>query len=375
MSKPVNKSKTYFKMGAFASVIVCFATIVISIICFRYAKQQIVIPVVSDSVGGGTGVLGEGKVIRESDIGYTSVGRYGLSDKIITDPSVLVGKYTLRDYRSGEYFFSTSLSQDYPKLLAQKIRYGALAIPTSLIGSVNAEIMPDDFIKIDVILSKDKDTDLSSYNVQGNNGGLPDSGVSIIHADDLQAVRVVGFYDAGGFDITRTKLQNSMTSDPSQQQGVSPGFLILDVTPIQEALLIQGMYGGTLQIIIMPDEIQRQHKLEWGLIDEQGNKLNYMSDDEQEASKKEAELQKSIDQATQIEQQRMNGETLEYDASQLENGTEATLDNNENTASTDNQVDTSTEQPTQLPDGQDFGAGTVDNSDVTMSLPAEDGTR
>ena len=210
--------------------------------------------------------------------------------KASTDPNVLVGRYVIRDYYAGEHFWDFNILDDYPKTLSERVRYSAVPVPVSLITSVNADIQEDDFVKVSIIVKKDED-DLNRYETTDVTGKLPDSGVTIIEAEELQAVRVVGFYDSAGADITATKRANNMSKDKASYQNITPSFIVFDANPIQQALLLQGVYGGSIQLIIIPEEQQIEKKREWGLIDSENKRVEspiFVDDSEEIAQKQQA---------------------------------------------------------------------------------------
>lgn len=296
MSKPTNKSINYLRLAVVIAVIVGVLCGFIVWLLLSTARQEIVIPVVSSQAGEGKGKLSKGDLIDAADLDTESIGKYGLSPHIITDPNVLVGKFVNRDYYAGEHFWDFNIVADYPKTLSERIRYAAVPVPVGLITSVNADIQEDDFVKVCIIVKKDKE-DTTDYESTDVTGKLPDSGVTIIEAEELQAVRVVGFYDAGGADITAAKRANNFSKDPASFQALSPSFIVFDANPIQQALLLQGIYGGQIQLIIIPDEQQIAKKREWGLIDDELKRVEnpIFVDDSKEIAQRQAELEQAAE--------------------------------------------------------------------------------
>lgn len=324
MSKPTNKSITYFKAAIIFSIIVGVVVGATLWIVVQSVKQEILVPVVSANATNGKGYIKERKPIEISDLDAQPVSRYNLQPNIVTDPSVLIGKYVSREYNAGEYFWSFNIIDDYPKRLSERIRYGAIAVPTTLIDSCNAEIMEDDFVKLDVIVTKDED-DQNDYETTDINGKLPDSGVTIIEAEELSAVRVVGFCDSDGFDITADKWNNIMAGgEKDSMTSISPSFIIFDGDPIQQALILQGMYGGKIKIIIVPEEQQEAKRLEWGLVDEDGNSINSPNfvDNTKTIEEKQEQLRQSIEEAQQAENEEIDGVIQKIENGEIDTTTE-----------------------------------------------------
>lgn len=305
LSKPTNKSIKYLRMGIVGCILGGSIGAFIVWMLISTAKQEILIPVVATSSESSEGPAGrvmlkKGDIIDVADLDSQSVGKYGLSPYIVTDPTLLVGNYVNRDYREGEYFWSFNILKDYPKTLSEKIRYSAVPVPVSLMTSVNADIQEDDFVRVRILMGKEKD-DLTQYESTDVSGKIPDSGVNLIKTKELDAVRVVGFYDGAGADITAAKRANNMNSnDPAVYQQVSPSMIVFDANPIQEALLLHAVYGGSIQLIIIPEEEQLKYKREWGLVDEndpaysEENQESDFADDSAEIEKRQQEIEEEI---------------------------------------------------------------------------------
>lgn len=307
MSKPTNKSINYLRLAIVVAIIAGIIGGFIVWMLLSAAKQEIYVPIVAETAGQGKGKLEKGDIIDVSDLDSTSVGRYGLSENIVTDPNVLVGRYVNRDYQAGEYFWNFNILDDYPKTLAERVRYSAVPVPINLITSVNADIQEDDFVKVSIIESKDE-KDTNTYETTDITGKLPDSGVTIIEAEELQAVRVVGFYDSAGADITAVKRSNNMSKDKSTYQNINPSFIVFDANPIQQALLLQGVYGGKIQLIIIPEEQQLEKKREWGLIDDENNKVEspIFVDDSLELEQKQQALKDKVNASKDAENEKID---------------------------------------------------------------------
>ena len=308
MSKPHNKSITYLRLAVIFGILMAGVIGVISWLILSTAKDEIMLPVVSEVAGDGTGKLDKGDIIETADIAFSPVAKYGLSPNIVTNPNTLVGKYVTRDYYSGEHFWAFNLVTDYPKTLSERVRYSAVPVPVSLITSVNADIQEDDFVKVSIIIKKDNN-DMGSYESTDITGKLPDSGVTIIEAEELQAVRVVGFYNSAGQDITEAKRMNNMSKNSANYQSISPSFIVFDANPIQQALLLQGVYGGSIQLVIIPDETQNLYKREWGLIDAENKKVEnpLFIDDSQELEQRQQDILDAQNTQTQQENEKIDG--------------------------------------------------------------------
>lgn len=271
MSKPTVKQSTYYKAGIIFGIVMAGAASLFTYTLIENSLDTVKVPVANPA--SPDGLLHKGDTVLAEDITLMQVGAFNFPSNIITDPEQVMDKYVTREMQAGEFFYSHILTEDYQKTLSEKVRYGAVPVPIDLISSVNADIQEDDFVMVKIIMGAQDKNDDTNYGNVNLDGKLPDSGITIIDDKALAAVRVVGFYEGTGSDITKKKLSNYNAATEAEQQALSPRMIVFDANPIQQALLIQGAYGGQIQLVILPEEEQNKYKREWGLIDAEGNKV------------------------------------------------------------------------------------------------------
>ena len=135
----------------------------------------------------------------------------------------------------------------------------------------------------------------------------------------------MGFCDSDGFDITADKWNNIMAGgEKDSMTSISPSFIIFDGDPIQQALILQGMYGGKIKIIIVPEEQQEAKRLEWGLVDEDGNSINSPNfvDNTKTIEEKQEQLRQSIEEAQQAENEEIDGVIQKIENGEIDTTTE-----------------------------------------------------
>lgn len=221
------------------------------------SKQEIVVPVVAQDVKRGTKIL-------ETDVATVKINPNALTPQMVSNPLNVIGNYSLRDIKSGEYFYANWISTSFAKRLAERVVYCAVPAPTSQILSVNGEIKENDFVMITIITS----TDASSVNLT-NVDGVPAAKTKLIEPPELSAVRVLGIYDGSGIDINEKKdlLKAPDDSVDPNTQLPQGSFIVFDCNEIQRAMILQAQYSGAMQIIILPEEEQQQHRIAWGLVE------------------------------------------------------------------------------------------------------------
>lgn len=305
MSKPSIKQSTYYKAGIVLGIGMAGVSALCTYVLINNAVKTILVPVANPQ--NPEGILRKGDIITPQDITLTEVGAFNFPTNIVVDPSHLNDMYANRDIRKGEFFYSNTLTTDYQKTLAEKVRYGAVSVPIDLISSVNADIKEDDFVTVKIIMGSDKQDDTNYSNVDLE-GKLPDAGITIIDDEALAAVRVVGFYESTGADVTKKKEANSNISyeEGAKELSVSPRMIVFDANPIQQALLLQGAYGGQIQLVILPESEQIKHKKAWGLIDNDGNLVkNPVFEDNTLDIKKDSEQLKEDAKALQMKEEEL----------------------------------------------------------------------
>lgn len=305
MSKPAVKMNTFLKAGIVLGVVMAGVAALGVSILIENSLKTVWVPVANPS--SPDGIIRKGDLILAEDIVTMEVGSYGFPGNIVLDPNVVKDKYATRDLVKGEYFYNHTLSTNYQKSLSEKVRYGAVAVPIDLITSVNADIQEDDFVMVKIIMGAEEtevgapSQDFSNVDIGGR---LPDSGVTIIDDELLAAVRVVGFYEGGGSDITKKKRFNrEKVGNQVKDESLNPRMIVFDANPIQQALLLQGAYGGKIQLIILPEEEQIKHKTNWGLMDTAGNVVSDpIFEDDNKFYKDQAEQMKNDASNTVIDQ-------------------------------------------------------------------------
>lgn len=310
MSKPTVKQKTYYQVGIGLGITMAGVASLCTYMLIEQSLKTTEIPVASPS--SPDGILEPGDIVLAEDISMIEVGTFGFPNNIVRDINAIKGKYVTRETRADEFFYSYYLTDNYQKTLSEKVRYGAVSVPIDLISSVNADIKEDDFVMVKIIMGAQDEEDTTDYGNVSLDGKLPDSGVTIIDDEALAAVRVVGFYDSSSADVTQMKKANYANTDPNTQQAINPRMIVFDANPIQQALLLQGAYGGQIQLVILPEEEQIKHKKEWGLIDSEGNTvedpifaddtLQYKEQSEQLKQDAEKQKQEELELAKKLEE-------------------------------------------------------------------------
>lgn len=127
----------------------------------------------------------QGHLITEDDIEAVTVGSHNLPAEVVTDPSLVTGKYASLDMRSGDYFFPSKLSDSADSASdIFKALGGQMAISVtikSFAGGLSGKLANGDIVSL-VVYSNDGGEEMTS---------IP---------PELTYVRVITSTTSGGLD-------------------------------------------------------------------------------------------------------------------------------------------------------------------------------
>lgn len=218
----------------------------------------------------------KGEEITPDKVSYIDIGRAGIPVNLATTEAQVIGKYAVRDYGVGEYFFGTSLTTDYYKRLSEKAKYGAIAVSTNTIKAVTSDIRENDFVKVLLVMQKDNNSEEVEINnaletndseVSKSTAKFTNSKSVIVSPKDLSAVRVLGVYsgDAKSIEWAKDKLNQTTPDKLKETEAANASIVVFDAKPVQQALLASIEYGGTMHMVILPEEVQEEYREAWGL--------------------------------------------------------------------------------------------------------------
>lgn len=261
------------------ATVISFALILLFI---HSSNKSVMVPITTDTILAG-------EEIKPAKVAMREIGSFGLPDNMATKESQVIGKFANRDFGKDEFFFGTSLSSDYYKRISEKARYGAIAISTNLIQSVNAEVKENDFVKIILVFGGKENGEPGQVTEQTFNskGNFTDGGNLLVTPKELEAVRVLGLYSGDATSVEWNKdqmIQTPANEMEKNKKTVSPSMIIFDARPVQQAMLASVQYNGAIHMVVLPESVQQQYRERWG-INKDGSMVNRGGVDEEALSR------------------------------------------------------------------------------------------
>ena len=265
----MSKSKKFLFMFLILAVL-CMILAITMIYMLINTKKEITVPISAVPIR-------QGSLITPDKIKETPISRIGLTENMIKDPAAVLNKFAIRNFAPNEYFFYSSLTDNYAKTAQEKAIFGAMAITINNIQSANNEIKENDFVRIYVIMKKDK-SQLNESITSVNGKTFPEPPAQIYYTPELAAVRVLGVYDSDQKTVEVAK-NNILWAEKEGQEALknaeksAPSLILLDLLPIQQAMLLQAQYGGSIHIVVPPKSVQDRFRQIWGLMDAEGKEV------------------------------------------------------------------------------------------------------
>lgn len=234
--------------GSIKSKLLSFLFLLISIsIVFaiftnvKKTRQIVLVPAINKDIE-------YGEIISDADIKMVEVGVYNMPGKIIREKDTIVGHYASMQLHKDRYVYEEDLLTVKPALtIKEQIANSAVAIETDLIKCVGGVPEAGDYVRIAIIKT---DTD-----------------IIVERPKELSKVKILAIQNSNGKYIkdVRSKKESSFTG---AQETVRPSLILFDVTPIQEVKLLEGLYSGTLHLILHSEENQNKEFIVEGFANE-----------------------------------------------------------------------------------------------------------
>jgi len=198
-----------------------------------------------------------GEIISEGDVKMVEVGVYNMPGQIIRKKTDIVGHYASMQLHKDRYVYQEDLLNDKPALtIKEQINESAVAIETDLIKCVGGVPEAGDYVRIAIIRVGD--------------------GVQVERPEVLSKVRILAMQNSNGKYLkdVRGKKENSFTGT---QETVRPSLILFDVSAEQEVKLLEGLYSGTLHMILHNEENQTSEYIKNTLGNEIGGNTQEMT--------------------------------------------------------------------------------------------------
>lgn len=292
------------KIAALSGIPIMLLSGFLMYMTIQNTKRPITVPITTANIR-------QGWLITPDKFEMTQISRIGITDNLLRSKEDIVGKYALRNFGKQEYFFSTSVTDNYVRTVKERVRYGGVPIPVDNISTVNGEIQENDFIKLFAI-TKRKDGDQQTY-VSANGDSLPAPEIDIYNPAELSAVRVLGIYDGAGKSVEMYK-ERVLEAEKDSMQALeaasakAPSLLVVDVLPIQQQMLIYAQKAGQLQTVILPKKVQDEFKRQWNLVDNNGEEVDVdekkrTEEENSELAKDYMERLKNLEEVPEVKQE------------------------------------------------------------------------
>ena len=182
--------------------------------------------------------ISKGTKIEESMLSTKPVGTFGLGD-IVLDKSDIIGKIALEDTKMQRPVYKDKFSDNYRQAgFEQRIQNSAVAINTSLVASVAAEIKENSIVQLALI-------------EKSQNGAT-----QLYYPAELSRVRVLKMTMDSGVEVNPVEESTDIVKDDQKR----PAVLVLDLTEAQAKMVLPYSYGGSIHCIMLNEHDAQMYR-------------------------------------------------------------------------------------------------------------------
>ncbi|KAB3534066.1 hypothetical protein F8154_09880 [Alkaliphilus pronyensis] len=191
--------------------------------------------------------LGNNQVVKLSDLEVVEMGSYGLPGDVINDPTEIVGKFTISHTPKGVLALKSMFqNEEVPvnAFLYDNPELDGISFETDLARAVGGIPERGDLVRLIIYI---KPTEYGQAS-------------KVIMNDELSMLEVVSIVNSKGEDIKQ--LDTGGGSD-----GGIPGVITVRANKKQQALIVQGMYDGTIHLALRPRIASLEERLDKNSLD------------------------------------------------------------------------------------------------------------